>query len=154
MLRLLGDVRRRETQRRRLRGSASLNFFVDVTLVRTRGRCRRGNSKGDIAETATPLNYCASIGLRRSRKKTVAEHTRGDGPKAVLSWTVSRMFAFLPPGGQFRRTNNRAGPANAGAHPISPPSSASSSRGRSIPTERKQRSVCPDRLVAQTYRHH
>ena len=62
------------------------------------------------------------------------------------------MFAFLPPGGQFRRTKNRDGLANAGARPISPPSLASSRRERSIPAERKPRRTCPNGMVAQSRR--
>ena len=52
---------------------------------------------------------------------------------AALGRAVSRMFAFLLPGGQFYQTNNRAGPANAAARPISPPSLESPLRDRSIP---------------------
>ena len=49
------------------------------------------------------------------------------------------MFAFpRPPGGQFRRTNYRAGPAHAASRPISPPRLASSPR---------ERSICPDSAV-------
>ena len=53
--------------------------------------------------------------------------------QAALVWAVSRMFVFLPPGGQFHRSNNEAGPANAAARPISPPPVASSPRDKSIP---------------------
>ena len=144
LFRLLGDVRRWTTQRRRCRRSASLNFFADVTLACTRGRCRQGNNTGVSAETATSLQD----------EKCHRAQKRGDSPKAALGWTVSRMFAFLPPGGQFRRTNNRAGPANAGSRPISPPSLASSPCDRSIPAEPKPRRLCPNGRVAQSFRHH
>ena len=80
MSRLLGDVRRGATQRRRNRRSASLNFFVNVTPGRPIGRRRRGNDKGDTAGTATSLDFSAGIGLRRSRMQTVTGHTRGATP--------------------------------------------------------------------------
>ena len=41
-------------------------------------------------------------------------------------------WSILPPSGQFHQKNNRSGPANAAARPISPPSLASSPRDRSI----------------------
>ena len=71
---LLGDVCRGDTQRCRFRRSASLNFFADVTLTRPRGRRRQGDNRGDSAETATSLNYCAGNGLRRSRIKNATGH--------------------------------------------------------------------------------
>ena len=64
---------------------------------------------------------------------------------------------FVPPprpGGQFRRTNNRAGQDDAAARPISPPSSVSSWRDRSIPAAQKPRRLCPTGMVAQSNRHH
>ena len=69
--------RRGATHRRRLRRSAALNLFADVTLVRAKGRCRRGNNKGVSAETAASLNYFAGVGLRCTRMKTATGHTRG-----------------------------------------------------------------------------
>ena len=72
--RLLGDVRRGTTQRRRNRRSASPNFFADVAFVRPRGRRRREKNKGDSAETATSLNYFDATCLRRSRMGTAAGH--------------------------------------------------------------------------------
>ena len=85
MFRLLGDVRRGTQQRRRNRRSDSLKFFADVTLVRPRGRCRRGNNKGDTAETATSLNYFAGMGLRCARMKTTAGYiTEAALPKRHL----------------------------------------------------------------------
>ena len=63
-------------------------------------------------------------------------------------------WSILPPSGQFRQKNNRSGPANAAARPISPPPFASSPCGRSIPAERKPSQLCPNGMVAQSYRHH
>ena len=74
MCRLAGDVRRAGTQRRGRRRSASAICFADVTLLRTRGRFRRGNNEGEFADTAASLNYCAAIGLRRSRMKNATGH--------------------------------------------------------------------------------
>ena len=122
--RLLGHVRRGTTQRRRNRRSASLKFFADVAFARPRGRCRRRNNEGDSAGTATSLNFFVAICLRRSRK----QNATGRKIEAdCVEWST------LPPGGQFRRPNSRGGPSDAAARPISPPSLASSPRGRSIP---------------------
>ena len=81
-------------------------------------------------------------------------HRRGDGLEAPLGATASRMFAFPPPGGQFRLTNNRAGLANAAGRLLSPASLASRPRKRSVPAERKQWRFCSHGAVAQSYRHH
>ena len=115
---------------------------IHVAFTRPKGRRRRGNNKVDSSETAAPPQ---DGNCRRA-------HERGDRPTAALGWAVSRMFVFPPPCGQFRRTNDRAGPANVCAHPISPPSLASSRRGSSIPEHRDQSSVRPDGAAAQSYR--
>ena len=81
-------------------------------------------------------------------------HRRGGGLEAPLGATASRMFAFPPPGGQFRLTNNRAGLANAAGRLLSPASLASRPRKRSVPAERKQWRFCSHGAVAQSYRHH
>ena len=148
-------LRRGTTQRPRRRRSASLNFFADVTCVRPGGRCRRGINNGDPAETATPLNYFAGVRLSCSRITNAAEHIT---EAALLKrHSVGLFRACLrppPPGGQFRQTHNRGGPANAGARSISPPSLVSPPRGGSVLAGRKQRSGCPDGLVGQLCRHH
>ena len=69
----------------------------------------------------------------RQDEKCRRVHNGGGSPKTALVWAVSRMFVFLPPGGQFHRSNNEAGPANAAARPISPPPVASSPRDKLIP---------------------
>ena len=138
--RLIGEFRRAKTQRRRYPRQFLLNFNADVTLVRPRGRFRR-NSK--IAQLFRRHQFAFRLDEIRHRA-----HNGGDG------WTVSRMFVFPPSGGQFRRTHNRGGPANAAARPISPPPLVSSRRDRSIPEWRKQRRLCLNGLAAQSYRHH
>ena len=75
LFRLLGDVRRGDIRQRRLRRNALRNRFAVVTLVRTRGRCRRGNNEDYAAETATLLDYCAGTRSRRSRMKTATGRT-------------------------------------------------------------------------------
>ena len=143
--RLLGHVRRGTTQRRRNRRSASLKFFADVAFARPRGRCRRRNNEGDSAGTATSLNFFVAICLRRSRK----QNATGRKIEAdCVEWPT------LPPGGQLRRTDNRGGPANAGARPIFSPSLASSRRGGSIPAERKPKRICPNGMFARSHCHH
>ena len=88
--RLLGDGRRGATQRRRNRRSASLNFFANVTLVGSRGRCRRANNNGDTADTATSLNFFDAIGSRCARAETATGHiTEAALPKTALGRTVS-----------------------------------------------------------------
>ena len=49
------------TQRRRRRRSAPPNLVADVTLVRPGGRRRRGNNRGESAETATSRSYFAGM---------------------------------------------------------------------------------------------
>ena len=74
LFRLLGDGRWGTTRRRRLRRSALLNVFASVASVRLRGRRRRGNNRGDTADTASLLNYCAGVGLRCAMMKTTTGH--------------------------------------------------------------------------------
>ena len=97
MFRLLGDVRRRKTKRRRNRRSASPNFFADVTLVRPRGRFPRGDNAGEFADTATSLNYCADIGLRCPEMKTATGHiTEAAPPKRHLVGLFCACLCFSP----------------------------------------------------------
>ena len=97
MFRLIRDVRRGAPQRRRRRRRASLNFVADVSLVRPRGRCRRGNNEGDSAETATSPNCWAAIGLRRSRMKTATGHTReATVPRRHLVGPFRACLRFFP----------------------------------------------------------
>ena len=68
-------VRRGTMQRRRNRSSALLNLLADFSLVRPRGRPRRGDNKGEFADTATSPNFRAAIALHRSWMKTATGHT-------------------------------------------------------------------------------
>ena len=82
--------------------------------------------------------------MRRATIKTAAVYKMEAAlPARHLVGLFRACVCSPPPGGQFRRTNNRAGQANAGARPISPPSLASSRPDRSIPAVRKPERLCP-----------
>ena len=90
---------RSDLLRRRCRRSALLNLFADVTLVRPRGRVPRGNNRGESAETATSLNYFASIGSGFARVKTATGYaTEAALPKRHLVG-LFRACLWYPPGG-------------------------------------------------------
>ena len=112
--RLVGDVRRGITRRRRRRRSAPLDFFADVTLARPGGRFWRGNNKCESADMATSLNYFAGFGSRCPRMTNDAGYIAGATLPKHRSVRLFRA-ANSPPGGQFRRANNRGGPANTAA---------------------------------------
>ena len=112
------------TQRRRCRRSAPLNLFADVTLVRPGGRRRRGNNRGDSAETATSRCYFAGM-------ENAGGATDAVPPQRHLVGLFRAAKSLS--GSQVRRINNRAGQAGPAARPISPPPLVSSPRGRSIP---------------------
>ena len=97
MSRLLGDVRRGTPRRRRFRRSASPNFFAGGTLVRPRGRSRRGNNRGEPADTASFLNYFAAIDLRRNREKTATGYvTEATFPERHLVGLFRACLHFFP----------------------------------------------------------
>ena len=155
LCRLLGEVHRSKTQRRRYRRNASLKIFTGGTYGRPRGGFRRGNNGGESAETATSLNFCAGVGLRRSRMKTATGHIREarvPGRHLVRLFRACSCFSlrvgisaqqltelvWLPrPIVRFLRC--------LGCLP---------GAMESIPAERKQRRLCPNGMIAQSFRHH
>ena len=96
-MRLLGDGCRGTARRRRCRRSASLNIFAKVTLVRPRGRFRRGNKNGDAAEKSKSLNYFAATGLRCARMKNATGYiTEAALPKRRLVGLFRACLSFSP----------------------------------------------------------
>ena len=85
LCRLLGEVHRSKTQRRRYRRNASLKIFAGGTYGRPRGGFRRGNNGGEPADTATSLKNVAAIGLHPAKMKNTRGYmTEASAPRPHL----------------------------------------------------------------------
>ena len=134
---------------------AHADFWPAAGPVIIRSQLRRGCNEGESAETATSLNFCAGVGLRRSRMKTATGHIREarvPGRHLVRLFRACSCFS-LRVGISAQQLTELVWLPRPIVRFLRCLWCLPGAMG-SIPAERKHRRLCPNSMIAQSFRHH